>query len=362
MSLSRRRPPAQVRRLRPCRGIALRHVPAATRPLRASVVRALRRARPLAGSALCRVRRPTARVRLGPRSARLRRRRACPRRVVEGTRTPRPRGRRRRARRRRDPQAGRRRGHLRSRRSRSRAQAWTCTGGRPRGRARRCLVDPDRDPPATPAGDRSPARPAAGRAPRQRCGRLLSPRTSPPRVCLIDDVYTTGSTATACATELRRAGARRVDVVCLARAVAVVGWMRETRRREDRHATQAHRPSRQPERGHAPVRGGQVVEARSPSARSDADRGHVLARAQPVDRQRPHGRGNRACQGAESRRARVGTDLRGCDRQAARQAGTAGRALSRQAHRRDAATLAGRACCRAGRGARSSSSPASRTA
>lgn len=42
---------------------------------------------------------------------------------------------------------------------------------------------------------------------------------SPARVCLVDDVYTTGSTAGACASALRRAGARRVDVVCFARAV-----------------------------------------------------------------------------------------------------------------------------------------------
>jgi predicted amidophosphoribosyltransferase len=70
----------------------------------------------------------------------------------------------------------------------------------------------------------------SGRAPRQRGlsrvarranvrGSFVSRRPVPPRLVLVDDVYTTGATAAAAATELRRAGARSVDVVTFARAV-----------------------------------------------------------------------------------------------------------------------------------------------
>lgn len=42
---------------------------------------------------------------------------------------------------------------------------------------------------------------------------------APARVVLVDDVYTTGSTATAAASALRKAGARRVEVVTFARTL-----------------------------------------------------------------------------------------------------------------------------------------------
>jgi competence protein ComFC len=44
-------------------------------------------------------------------------------------------------------------------------------------------------------------------------------RRSPRDVCLVDDVYTSGATAAAAASALRKGGARRVEVVTLARAV-----------------------------------------------------------------------------------------------------------------------------------------------
>jgi predicted amidophosphoribosyltransferase len=44
-------------------------------------------------------------------------------------------------------------------------------------------------------------------------------RAPPASICLVDDVYTTGSTVSACATALRRAGARHVDVATFARTV-----------------------------------------------------------------------------------------------------------------------------------------------
>jgi ComF family protein len=78
-----------------------------------------------------------------------------------------------------------------------------------------------------------PARPFLARAgplPRQRGLSLADRRrnvrgafrpagTAPARVALVDDVYTSGSTANVAASALRRAGARHVAVVTFARAV-----------------------------------------------------------------------------------------------------------------------------------------------
>jgi predicted amidophosphoribosyltransferase len=50
-------------------------------------------------------------------------------------------------------------------------------------------------------------------------GAFVPARDAPTSVALVDDVYTTGATAGAAASALRKGGARRVDVITFARAV-----------------------------------------------------------------------------------------------------------------------------------------------
>jgi ComF family protein len=53
-------------------------------------------------------------------------------------------------------------------------------------------------------------------------GAFLATSSVPGRVALVDDVYTTGSTASAAASALRQAGARQVEVITFARAVRTI--------------------------------------------------------------------------------------------------------------------------------------------
>jgi len=50
-------------------------------------------------------------------------------------------------------------------------------------------------------------------------GTFIATSSAPASACLVDDVYTSGETVNAAASALRKAGARRVDVISLARAV-----------------------------------------------------------------------------------------------------------------------------------------------
>ncbi len=52
-------------------------------------------------------------------------------------------------------------------------------------------------------------------------GSFIAPGLVPGRVALVDDVYTTGATANAAASVLRKRGARRVEVVTFARTIRI---------------------------------------------------------------------------------------------------------------------------------------------
>ncbi len=70
----------------------------------------------------------------------------------------------------------------------------------------------------TRSAHRQASLPRAGRRANV-AGSFAAIAQAPPWVVLVDDVYTTGSTASAAATALRAAGARHVEVVTFARAV-----------------------------------------------------------------------------------------------------------------------------------------------
>jgi predicted amidophosphoribosyltransferase len=67
----------------------------------------------------------------------------------------------------------------------------------------------------------APRQRGLARADRRRnvAGAFAPAREAPPRVGLVDDVYTSGATAAAAATALRKGGARRIEVVTFARVV-----------------------------------------------------------------------------------------------------------------------------------------------
>jgi predicted amidophosphoribosyltransferase len=77
--------------------------------------------------------------------------------------------------------------------------------------------------PLAPLLTRPHARPQRGLSRAERRRNVATVRAggtrAPPRVVLVDDVYTTGATVSAAASALRRAGAREVHVVTFSRAI-----------------------------------------------------------------------------------------------------------------------------------------------
>ena len=217
--LARRPLPSALHRLPTARRASLRGLSGrAALPTRPALL-TLRRTHGVAGRALPRVRGQTAGLRVGSRRGRLRRRGAATGGRLEGARAAPARRGGCRDHRRGGAAPGRSAADVRSPRRRPAAAARPSSGGAARGRDRPPLGAACRALPGSGAGSRRQRGLSLAERRRNVGGAFRARVAVPSTVCLVDDVYTSGATVAAAAAALRAAGARRVEVVCFARAV-----------------------------------------------------------------------------------------------------------------------------------------------
>ncbi len=199
-------PPGALRGLRPLRGSPLRVVSRPADSSSPAALRALRCACRLGGRALPRLRGEAPRLRAGARGGRLRRHRRPSGLGVEGGWPPEPRRRRRGPRDERRGASGGGHDHLRPRSDGS----WPLARPQPGGRARPCASErpgscrSSRCSHGSDGGAGSTASPSPQR--RANLNGAFTAVAAPPIVLLVDDVYTTGSTAAACAARASKRG------------------------------------------------------------------------------------------------------------------------------------------------------------
>jgi hypothetical protein len=228
--------------VRPSRHGDLQSVSRRSRAHHAAAVRAVRSARSLARTPLCRMRGSAPRIRVGAGGARLRGSRACARRCLEGARPARSRCRRRRSDRRDRAPSRRGRALPCAWRSRPRASSRALVSRKSHARARSAMGASGARAVAPPAGHRAAATPvprvaAQERRPSVRPCRGGSQAHVPRGRRLHDGFHGDGLCDRVAA---HRRDSRRCGVSCARGAVVQSGYTR----RGDANATSGHRPPR----------------------------------------------------------------------------------------------------------------------